>query len=75
MIFSDENMNFINGTRSSEIILEILERKRIVEIPFYLVTAYDKTLIETKTVSSIKQVLSKPLSKEIAKNIILQYTS
>lgn len=72
MIFSDENMNFINGTRSSEIILEILERKRLVEIPFFLVTAYDNSLLKSKTNCNIKQVLSKPLSKEIAKNIILQ---
>jgi CheY-like chemotaxis protein len=71
-IFSDENMNFMNGSRCSEIIQDIQEKKRMGEIPFYLVTAYDNIHIKKQTLSGIKQVLAKPLSKQVAKQIISQ---
>jgi CheY-like chemotaxis protein len=71
MILSDENMNFMNGSRSSEILKEILTKKKITDIPFYLVTAYDNNLIEKFISPSIDQVLSKPLTKEVAKGLLI----
>jgi hypothetical protein len=73
LIFSDENMIFMNGVRSSDIIKEVLERKRMGDIDFYLVTAYDNTLLDGQVSSSIKKVLSKPLAKDVAKSIISEY--
>ena len=70
MVFSDENMNFIKGSRSSELLWEILQMKNMSCIPFYLVTAYDNSMIKKCKTESISQVLSKPLSKAVAKNII-----
>jgi len=70
MIFSDENMNFMNGSRSCHLVAEILQRKNMSEIPFYLVTAYDESMFDNKIMNYVKKVLSKPLVKEIAKQII-----
>ena len=56
MIISDDNMNFVNGSRCSVIMEEIIEKKRIAEIPFYLLTAYE----DKEASSSIKMVLVEP---------------
>jgi hypothetical protein len=44
LIFSDESMSFIDGVKSSNIIKDILEKKKLPEIPFYLITAYEGNL-------------------------------
>lgn len=72
MILSDENMNFMYGSRSAEILKEIISKKRIAEIPFYLLTAYDNTLIEKYISPCISQILSKPLTKDEGKKLLLK---
>ena len=71
MIISDENMRFMYGSRSAEILEEIVCKNRIAEIPFYLLTAYDNTLIEKYISSSISQILTKPLTKLSARNLLI----
>jgi len=72
MIISDENMRFMYGSRSAEILEEIASKNRIAEIPFYLLTAYDNTLIEKYISSSINQILTKPLTKISARNLLIK---
>jgi hypothetical protein len=71
MIFSDENMTFIKGSTCSELLGEVLNSKNISCIPFYLVTAYDNTMINMHPYKYITEIVSKPLSKSVAKNLIL----
>ncbi len=72
MIISDENMNFMYGSRTAEILTEIITRKRIAEIPFYLLTAYDNILIQKYISASISQILTKPLTKDTARILLLK---
>jgi CheY-like chemotaxis protein len=74
MILSDENMNFMYGSRTAEILMEIISKKRIAEIPFYLLTAYDNILIEKYISSSISQILTKPLTKDSARILLIKAT-
>jgi CheY-like chemotaxis protein len=71
MIISDENMRFMYGSRSAEILEEIVSKNRIAEIPFYLLTAYDNILIEKYISSRITQILTKPLTKNSAKILLI----
>jgi response regulator RpfG family c-di-GMP phosphodiesterase len=70
LILSDENMNFINGVRSSIIIKELIDKKKMGEIPFYLVTAYDPSMIDKSESCNLTQVLEKPLSSKLALEIV-----
>jgi CheY-like chemotaxis protein len=74
MIFSDENMNFMTGSQSSEIVNEIAIKKCIGDIPFYLITAYDNAYVDRLNLLSITKILDKPISKnkiyEIIKSIV-----
>jgi hypothetical protein len=71
MIFSDENMTFIKGSRCSELLGEVLNLKNISSIPFYLVTAYDNTMIKMYPTKNITEIVSKPLSKSVARSLLL----
>lgn len=55
-IISDETMKLLSGVQTAEVLGKIFS---IIEpIPFYLVTAYERMTVNTK---SIKKVFSKPL--------------
>jgi DNA-binding LytR/AlgR family response regulator len=73
MIFSDENMNFFSGTQSSKVVRDITNKKRIENIPFYLVTAYDNNFINILNVDGVTQILDKPLSKQKGQEIIYEF--
>lgn len=62
-VISDETMNYMKGSTSSEIIKKLISSKFNVEIPFYLVTAYDDITSKFKDMASIQEVITKPLSK------------
>jgi DNA-binding LytR/AlgR family response regulator len=68
LIFSDENMNFINGTQSSVLIRDICIKKRINLVPFYLVSSFDENYIFNKNNSNnnenITNIIKKPLCKD-----------
>ena len=65
-IISDEMMSHLNGSKSAEI-LKSLKNLRSESIPFYLLTAYPDVKSEF-----IDYLLSKPLNKAIASNILNQ---
>jgi signal transduction histidine kinase len=73
-ILSDETMNYLNGTKCAEVVNSIILSKKISQIPFYIITAYESMChfsTSSKAADSyIKQVLTKPLTKEVAKKII-----
>jgi CheY-like chemotaxis protein len=70
LIFSDENMNFMNGLRSSILAREIAEKKKLGEIPFFLVTAYDKSILDGHVTGNVDKILDKPLQKDAALQIL-----
>ncbi len=75
LIFSDENMNFISGISSSNIIRELTTKRKIIDIPFYLVTAYESSHLNKNLLSSINRIFEKPLSRDntyqLIKNFLL----
>jgi two-component SAPR family response regulator len=75
MIFSDENMSFMNGIRSSLIVKEIVEKKKLTEIPFYLVTAYEGNLFEKLSCTYITKIINKPIARNEANDIIKKVCS
>lgn len=60
-IISDDNMNFMNGSNCADIVQNIVRRKGIKEIPFYLLTAYENK----QATQSIRAVIQKPVSKQM----------
>lgn len=72
-IFSDECMNFMNGLRSSNIIKEILDKKGMRHIPFYLVTAYEGNLLDSYYKKDATRIFNKPLKKKEAREILEEF--
>jgi response regulator RpfG family c-di-GMP phosphodiesterase len=70
MILSDENMTFIKGSKCAELLGGILNSKNISFIPFFLVTAYDNSILNMYLSKYITEVVSKPLSKCVAKKLV-----
>lgn len=66
-VISDQNMNYLNGTCTAEIIEKICADKNIKMFPFFLVTAIEKNIINK---SILKRVINKPLVKDLAELII-----
>jgi two-component SAPR family response regulator len=75
MIFSDENMNFISGINSSSIIRDLTNKKKISDIPFYLVTAYDSSHLNKKSASCVNSIYEKPLSRDVTYQLIKDFLS
>jgi response regulator RpfG family c-di-GMP phosphodiesterase len=75
MIFSDENMYFLNGTQSANIILEMTKKIEISEIPFYLVTSYNHYFFESQNIKNIKKNINKPLCKNDLLNVFEKYVN
>ncbi len=73
LIFSDENMNFISGVSSSRIIRELTSKKKIVDIPFYLVTAYDSSHFNKNLICNVDKVYEKPLSRDATHQLIKNF--
>jgi CheY-like chemotaxis protein len=73
LIFSDENMNFISGISSSSIIRDLTNKKKMSDIPFYLVTAYDSSHLNKKIMSSVNCVYEKPLSRDVTCQLIKDF--
>jgi signal transduction histidine kinase/CheY-like chemotaxis protein len=69
-IISDQNMNYLNGITSSEIIYKIIIEKNLAKVPFYLLTAIDNKEFKNK---SVDQVISKPLLKQEASNMFKKF--
>jgi hypothetical protein len=60
-IISDESMNFMKGSESSNVVNSLVEKKGGVLIPFYLVTAYDS--LNFHGLHNMK-IIPKPLTSE-----------
>jgi CheY-like chemotaxis protein len=73
LIFSDENMNFISGISSSSIIRDLTNKKKMSDIPFYLVTAYDSSHLNKKIMTSVNCIYEKPLSRDVTCQLIKDF--
>jgi signal transduction histidine kinase/CheY-like chemotaxis protein len=70
LIFSDQNMHFLSGSESAEEIHKIT-RKAHINIPFYLVTAYeDRNMLNRFRTDYVTEVKTKPLNKNQMKLIL-----
>jgi CheY-like chemotaxis protein len=70
LIFSDETMYYMRGTKSYEIVKDILCSKNISPIPFILVTAYEDYSYPNDV--NLK-IISKPLSKSSTEMVMKKY--
>ena len=66
-------MNFISGISSSNIIRELTTKRKIIDIPFYLVTAYESSHLNKNLLSSINMIFEKPLSRDITYQLIKNF--
>lgn len=70
LVISDENMNFLNGINSCNILKDVLDKKKLADIPFYLVSSFDGIMLDSKSSINLKKVLEKPLERKEALNIL-----
>jgi signal transduction histidine kinase len=68
--FSDETMNYINGSQSSQVIKEIFDNHNLSPAPFFLLTAIQG--LDLKSYKLIKGLYPKPVSKSQILEIIRQ---
>jgi response regulator RpfG family c-di-GMP phosphodiesterase len=73
LIFSDENMNCMNGTRCCDLIKEILVRKKSEDIPFYLLTACEENVISLNSHCNVTLIVEKPLERNVAIEILKKF--
>jgi CheY-like chemotaxis protein len=73
LIFSDENMNFMNGMKSCNIIKDIIDIKKLADIPFYLVSSVDGMIFDKKSSFNLTKVLEKPLERHEALTILKKF--
>jgi hypothetical protein len=67
-VLSDENMNFINGLESSNILCRIVEKNKLRTIPFFLLSADD---LNPNRLMLPGKIIRKPLSLEKAEELLL----
>jgi hypothetical protein len=73
LIFSDENMNFLCGIKSAEIIKDIISKHKLTEIPFYTVSAYGLETFDPKCLKYVEKILSKPIQPKVAREIMSKH--
>ena len=68
-ILTDENMKFMNGTDTSKILKNIVEKNGNFNVPIFLLSAYeDKKCIDG--IEYFQEIFSKPLNKNSAEKIL-----
>lgn len=70
LIFSDENMNCMNGSKSCELIKEMLIKKNSEDIPFYMLTACQESGNLLNSRRNFLKIIEKPLDKHVATEIL-----
>jgi response regulator RpfG family c-di-GMP phosphodiesterase len=73
LIFSDENMNCMNGTKSCDLIKELLVRKKSEDIPFYMLTACEGIVSNPNSRCNVTRILEKPLERNVAIEILKKF--
>ncbi len=67
-VISDENMNFLNGRESANILNGIYEKNKIKVIPFFLLTSDE---IPSTCFKVLGKIMNKPLDFEKAEELFL----
>jgi signal transduction histidine kinase len=70
-IFSDQTMNYLDGSYILSILNKLVAKKAINSIPFYIITAYEDegTLLVLRDALP-KEIYTKPLKRKIVEKII-----
>lgn len=72
-IISDQIMNYMNGVRCNEILNEIFVNKTLKCIPFYILSSLEESILKNIFFNDDnKNILNKPLSGEMAMQILVQ---
>ena len=69
-VITDENMNYINGTYSSEIIKTLIKSGKFQDIPIFMSTALGKNIVDSKP-HIINKVFSKPMDKNSIRELLM----
>ena len=71
MIFTDENMELMNGSDAIQIINSLSDKGKVDYIPSYSVTAFEDEETKSKILSKgIKKIFSKPLRKDEVQSLL-----
>jgi signal transduction histidine kinase/CheY-like chemotaxis protein len=74
LIFTDENMEYLNGSEAVQILRKFEDNKRINFYPIISITAFDDKISKNRILSSgINTILSKPCSKTAIYNILIKF--
>jgi CheY-like chemotaxis protein len=70
-IFSDQTMNYLDGSCTLNTINNLIAKRAICEVPFYILTAYEdeNTLVLLRD-SSPKEIFTKPFKRKTAEKIL-----
>jgi signal transduction histidine kinase len=72
-IFSDQTMNYLDGSCTLSNINKLIAKKAICEVPFYILTAYeDESTLVLLRDSSPKEIFTKPFKRKIAEKIVAE---
>ena len=73
-VFTDENMDYMNGSKAAETLFELKKENRIKDVQIFSVTAFEDEETRKKiTKSGINDIFSKPLNKQIILGCIEKY--
>jgi signal transduction histidine kinase len=70
-IISDQSMTFLNGADSAKILYELNREKGMVEIPFFILTAYEQFALD----SGVRGIYTKPLMNKYLDEIFRNVTN
>lgn len=74
VILTDETMNFMNGSFTSNIIKTLIKEHILGNLVIIMITSYDPNLIENSTLGKhMDNIYSKPLNMNILDNIFCKY--
>ena len=70
-IFTDENMEFLNGSDNVKIIRKMEENKKIQNYPIVSITAFEDTATRQKIINSgVNSIIKKPCNKSDITNLL-----
>ncbi len=73
LIISDENMRFISGSYSSQVLYSLFEQQIIGNIPMYINTAIGNNDDLYKYSKMVRKVYSKPIDSKSIVNILSEF--
>lgn len=73
-VFTDENMEYMNGSKATALINELIKIGKLHSLKVFSVTAFEDDSTKKKILSSgITEILSKPIHKSAIEEILIKY--